>query len=75
MIAIRIESIPFLNCRTALAEAELEYDEKHKSTAVYVQFPLIDIPDVIKTHMGMFCLNLAIKNNKNKLSKYYQDTE
>ena len=50
---IRIENISFIICRTALAEAELQYNEKHKSTAVYVQFPLIYIPDVIKNHIGM----------------------
>ncbi len=28
------------HCRTALAEAEVEYDEKHVSPSVYVKFPL-----------------------------------
>lgn len=29
--------------RTALAEAELEYNERHISTAVYVKFPIADL--------------------------------
>ncbi|KAF2692040.1 isoleucyl-tRNA synthetase-like protein [Lentithecium fluviatile CBS 122367] len=33
--------------RTALAEAELEYDENHKSLAAYVRFP-VQIPDWMK---------------------------
>ncbi|KAI5948835.1 ISM1 [Candida theae] len=28
--------------QTALAEAELEYNDKHKSVAIYVKFPIID---------------------------------
>ncbi|XP_060807153.1 isoleucine--tRNA ligase, mitochondrial [Amyelois transitella] len=32
--------------RTALAEAELEYDLQYKSTEVYVKFPVVDLPDV-----------------------------
>ena len=30
--------------RTALAEAELEYDENHKSTAAFVRFPVVGMP-------------------------------
>ncbi|XP_053618385.1 isoleucine--tRNA ligase, mitochondrial [Plodia interpunctella] len=33
--------------RTALAEAELEYDLQYKSTEVYVKFPLEVLPDVV----------------------------
>ena len=29
--------------RTALAEAELEYNENHESIAVYVKFPLVQL--------------------------------
>jgi isoleucyl-tRNA synthetase len=31
-------------CRTALADAEVEYDEQHMSQSVYVKFPLLDQP-------------------------------
>lgn len=33
---------------TALAEAELEYDENHKSTAAFVRCPVVRIPDAIQ---------------------------
>lgn len=31
----------FLNLRTALAEAELEYNPEHVSRSIYVKFPLL----------------------------------
>ena len=31
----------FLNLRTALAEAELEYNPEHISRSIYVKFPLL----------------------------------
>lgn len=34
--------------QTALAEAELEYNEEHWSTAAYVKFPVISVPDKLK---------------------------
>ncbi|KAH8816438.1 tRNA synthetases class I-domain-containing protein [Xylogone sp. PMI_703] len=34
--------------QTALAEAELEYNEEHRSTAAYVKFPITDIPAGLK---------------------------
>lgn len=34
--------------RTALAEAELEYDPQFKSKEVYVTFPLESVPDAIQ---------------------------
>ena len=34
--------------RTALAEAELEYDDNHKCTAAFVKFPLVHLPCVLK---------------------------
>lgn len=34
--------------RTALAEAELEYDPQHKSTEVYVAFPLLKPPEILQ---------------------------
>lgn len=45
--------------RTALAEAELEYNDSHKSTAVYVKFPLYYIDDRLKK-----ILNGQIPSNK-----------
>lgn len=38
--------------RTALAEAELEYNEKHKSTAVSVKFPISTIGDGLLKAIG-----------------------
>ena len=38
--------------RTALAEAELEYNEEHRSTAVYVKFPLTRLPESLTAHIG-----------------------
>ena len=32
---------------TALAEAELEYDDNHKVVAAFVKFPLVKLPDVL----------------------------
>ncbi|KUJ23791.1 isoleucyl-tRNA synthetase [Mollisia scopiformis] len=34
--------------KTALAEAELEYNEDHVSTAAYVRFPMVKIPESIQ---------------------------
>ena len=34
--------------KTALAEAELEYNSDHRSTAAYVKFPLHEIPKVVR---------------------------
>ncbi|KAI5102785.1 isoleucine--tRNA ligase, mitochondrial isoform X1 [Silurus meridionalis] len=38
--------------RTALAEAELEYNPEHVSTAVYATFPLNTLPPKLTTMMG-----------------------
>ena len=39
----------FILCyRTALAEAELEYHDNHESTAVYVKFPLLNMPEILR---------------------------
>lgn len=38
----------FVPLRTALAEAELEYDPQHKSKEVYVTFPLNNLPTVVQ---------------------------
>ncbi|RAL58900.1 hypothetical protein DID88_009320 [Monilinia fructigena] len=34
--------------RTALAEAELEYNNEHISTSAYIKFPITNIPDELK---------------------------
>ena len=36
--------------KTALAEAELEYDENHRVTAAFVKFPLVKLPKVLSQH-------------------------
>lgn len=38
--------------RTALAEAELEYNEKHKSTAATVKFPIVSLGENLKKIIG-----------------------
>ena len=38
--------------RTALAEAELEYKSDHVSTAAFVKFPLLDLPQGITSELG-----------------------
>ena len=37
---------------TALAEAELEYNENHISPAIHVKFPLKDIPGELSKQLG-----------------------
>ena len=34
--------------RTALAEAELEYNDDHESTAAYIKFPMVRLPERLK---------------------------
>ncbi|PIB01453.1 Isoleucine--tRNA ligase, chloroplastic/mitochondrial [Cercospora beticola] len=34
--------------RTALAEAELEYDDSHRTTAAFILMPIVRVPDVLK---------------------------
>ncbi|XP_076441807.1 LOW QUALITY PROTEIN: isoleucine--tRNA ligase, mitochondrial-like [Babylonia areolata] len=41
--------------RTALAEAELEYNPDHKSTAVYVKFPISYLPESLVEVIGDVC--------------------
>ena len=38
--------------RTALAEAELEYKDDHESTAAYIEFPLVSLPEGLKAKLG-----------------------
>lgn len=38
--------------RTALAEAELEYNEKHKSTSASVKFPIVKLGEELKAKIG-----------------------
>ena len=37
--------------RTALAEAELEYEPQHVSTAAFVKFPLFKLPEALSGHL------------------------
>lgn len=37
--------------KTALAEAELEYNNNHKSTSVYVKFPLVDFSTSLQNNL------------------------
>lgn len=39
--------------RTALAEAELEYDDNHKCTAAFVSMPFVRLPRALKDHPGL----------------------
>lgn len=36
--------------RTALAEGELEYHDNHRSTAVFIKFPLVNVPSQLASH-------------------------
>jgi isoleucyl-tRNA synthetase len=38
---------------TALAEAELEYDEKHESTAAFISFPVASLSDQLYKYRGI----------------------
>jgi isoleucyl-tRNA synthetase len=38
---------------TALAEAELEYDENHHVTAAFIKFPLVKLPAAISQAKGV----------------------
>lgn len=37
--------------RTALAEAELEYNEEHVSPSVYIKFPIMHLPDSLRDQL------------------------
>lgn len=40
--------------RTALAEAELEYDDQHKCTAAFVKMPFVSLPRALERRKGVF---------------------
>ncbi|XP_052785641.1 isoleucine--tRNA ligase, mitochondrial-like [Mya arenaria] len=42
--------------RTALAESELEYNEKHVSTSVYVRLPLVRKPPLLSTDNNVYAV-------------------
>ncbi|KAI9745030.1 MAG: isoleucine-tRNA ligase [Claussenomyces sp. TS43310] len=44
--------------RTALAEAELEYKDDHESTAAYIKFPIVSIPEALQ-QKGVDLRNLS----------------
>ncbi|KAK6432177.1 isoleucine-tRNA ligase [Oleoguttula sp. CCFEE 5521] len=39
--------------RTALAEAELEYDDQHKCTAAFVKMPFVQVPSALSQYEGI----------------------
>ncbi|KAF2173338.1 hypothetical protein M409DRAFT_17278 [Zasmidium cellare ATCC 36951] len=39
--------------RTALAEAELEYDDNHKCTAAFVKMPFVRLPEALKSNASV----------------------
>ncbi|KAK3715185.1 isoleucine-tRNA ligase [Vermiconidia calcicola] len=39
--------------RTALAEAELEYDDNHKCTAAFIKMPFLRMPTVLEQHPAL----------------------
>lgn len=45
--------------RTALAEAELEYDENHKVTAAFIKFPLTKLPAVLAENAAVQAENVS----------------
>ncbi|CCG20598.1 protein [Candida orthopsilosis Co 90-125] len=51
--------------QTALAEAELEYNDKHKSVAIYVKFPVTG--DKLRNYIKDNHPDLSLKNEKIKL--------
>ena len=46
--------------QTALAEAELEYPEGHISESVYVSFPVVQIPSLLRNNLSNQGLNFPI---------------
>ena len=48
--------------RTALAEAELEYNEEHVSKSVYIKFPMAQCSSDIKNIAGVcLCLHVYVR--------------
>lgn len=45
--------------RTALAEAELEYDDEHQCTAAFVKMPLVRLPKVLASHASLAPSNVS----------------
>lgn len=45
---------------TALAEAELEYDENHKSTAAFVRCPVVRLPESLQKRFNLDPENLGL---------------
>lgn len=44
---------------TALAEAELEYDENHRSTAAFIKFPLVQLPKALHGREAINAQNIG----------------
>lgn len=49
--------------RTALAEAELEYDENHRSTSATVKFPLTTVGNTLRSILSLQCPEALEKDN------------
>lgn len=45
--------------RTALAEAELEYNDAHECTAAFVKLPFVRLPEALRRHDGVDAENLS----------------
>lgn len=45
--------------RTALAEAELEYNENHISTAAYIKYKMHSLPQALSTKLGLDAGNIS----------------
>ena len=45
--------------RTALAEAELEYDDNHKCTAAFVKMPFLRLPKALASQSGVASSNVS----------------
>lgn len=46
--------------RTALAEAELEYNAEHVSRAIYATFPLVKLPPKIASEEGNANIHMQV---------------
>ncbi len=53
--------------RTALAEAELEYPDAHTSSSVYVAFPAINLPEILR--QNLLNQGLELPNNEDDLKE------
>ena len=57
--------------RTALAEAELEYNEGHVSTSVYIKFPIVHLPVSLQGQLGRYQAVTYPSNDVRKIFAAY----